>query len=69
MKMARAFMMFGAPSHRLEAQMQATARVLEINCQVIYIPGVMLISFGDAATHTSDIKACRSSLSDCEVMR
>lgn len=36
--------------------MQATARVLEINCQVIYIPGVMLISFGDAATHTSDIK-------------
>ncbi|BGP41464.1 pheromone-regulated protein prm10 [Rhodotorula kratochvilovae] len=56
MKLARAFMMFGAPSHRLEAQMQATARVLEINCQVIYIPGVMLISFGDAATHTSDIK-------------
>lgn len=38
--------------------MQATARVLEINCQVIYIPGVMLISFGDAATHTSDIKVC-----------
>jgi len=36
--------------------MQATARVLEINCQVIYIPGVMLMSFGDAATHTSDIK-------------
>ncbi|GAA5926908.1 uncharacterized protein JCM15063_000403 [Sporobolomyces koalae] len=56
LKQARAFMMFGAPSHRLEAQMQATARVLEINCQVIYIPGVMLLSFGDAATHTSDIK-------------
>lgn len=36
--------------------MQATARVLEINCQVIYIPGVMLISFGDTATHTSEIK-------------
>lgn len=47
---------FGAPSHRLEAQMQATARVLEINCQVIYIPGVMLVSFGDVATHTSEIK-------------
>lgn len=54
MKLARAFMMFGAPSHRLEAQMQATARVLEINCQVIYLPGVMLISFGDPATHTSE---------------
>lgn len=56
MKMGRSFMMFGAPSHRLEAQIQATARVLEINCQVIYIPGVMLISFGDNATHTSEIK-------------
>ena len=56
MKMARSFMMFGAPSHRLEAQIQATARVLEINCQVIYIPGVMLVSFGDASTHTSEIK-------------
>lgn len=41
--------------------MQATARVLEINCQVIYIPGVMLMSFGDAATHTSDIKVSSDS--------
>ncbi|KAM0746504.1 DUF1212-domain-containing protein [Meredithblackwellia eburnea MCA 4105] len=56
LKMGRAFMMFGAPSHRLEAQMQATAKVLEINCQVVYIPGVMLVSFGDVATHTSEIK-------------
>ncbi|KAK4700911.1 hypothetical protein P7C70_g5335, partial [Phenoliferia sp. Uapishka_3] len=56
MKMGRAFMMFGAPSHRLEAQIQATARVLEINCQAIYIPGVLMMSFGDVATHTSDIK-------------
>ncbi|KAK4705172.1 hypothetical protein P7C70_g1030, partial [Phenoliferia sp. Uapishka_3] len=56
MKLARVFMMFGAPSHRLEAQMQATARVLELNVQVVYIPGVMLLSFGDSATHTSDIK-------------
>ncbi|KAM0746733.1 DUF1212-domain-containing protein [Meredithblackwellia eburnea MCA 4105] len=56
LKMGRSFMMFGAPSHRLEAQIQATARVLEINCQVIYIPGVMMVSFGDVATHTSEIK-------------
>lgn len=58
---------FGAPSHRLEAQLQATARVLEINCQAIYIPGVLLISFGDVATHTSEIKVrflCASSLGE-----
>lgn len=49
-------MMFGSPSHRLEAQIQATARVLELNCQVVYFPGTALISFGDEATHTSETK-------------
>ena len=48
---------FGAPSHRLEAQIQATGRVLELpNCHCVYLPGVMLINFGDPATCTSDIK-------------
>ncbi|WWC70782.1 uncharacterized protein I206_104734 [Kwoniella pini CBS 10737] len=56
MKLARALMMFGSPSHRLETQIQATAKVLEINAQVVYMPGTMLISFGDDATHTSETK-------------
>lgn len=56
MKLARCLMMFGSPSHRLETQIQATARVLEINAQVVYIPGTILISFGDDATHTSETK-------------
>jgi uncharacterized membrane protein YjjP (DUF1212 family) len=47
---------FGSPSHRLEAQIQATARVLELNCQVVYLPGTCLVSFGDDATHTSETK-------------
>jgi hypothetical protein len=49
-------MMFGSPSHRLETQIQATARVLELNASVVYLPGIMLISFGDDATHTSETK-------------
>jgi uncharacterized membrane protein YjjP (DUF1212 family) len=60
LKLTRGLMMFGAPSHRLEAQMQATARVLELNCQMVYIPGVMLVSFGDNATHTSETKVSPS---------
>lgn len=60
LKLARALMMMGAPSHRLEAQLQATARVLDINCQMVYIPGVMLVSFGDPATHTSETKVSPS---------
>ena len=54
-------MMFGSPSHRLEAQLQATARVLEINCQAVYLPGTCLISFGDDATHTSETKFLKQS--------
>ncbi|GAA5870716.1 hypothetical protein JCM8547_005037 [Rhodosporidiobolus lusitaniae] len=57
LKLARAFMMFGAPSHRLEAQIQATARVLELPyCTAMYLPNLMLINFADPATCTSDIK-------------
>ncbi|GAA5863573.1 hypothetical protein JCM3774_006531 [Rhodotorula dairenensis] len=57
LKLARAFMMFGAPSHRLEAQIQATARVLEMPyCAAMYIPSCLLINFGDPATATSDIR-------------
>lgn len=56
MKLARCLMMFGSPSHRLETQIQATARVLEIHAQVVYIPGTILISFMDDSTHTSETK-------------
>ncbi|BGP11479.1 pheromone-regulated protein prm10 [Rhodotorula toruloides] len=57
LKLARAFMMFGAPSHRLEAQLQATARVLELpHCACLYLPGCLLVNFGDPATFTSDIR-------------
>lgn len=56
LKFARAMMMFGAPTHRLESQMQQTANVLDVNCRCIYLPNLMLLSFGDEATHTTDTK-------------
>ncbi len=43
LKLARALMMFGSPTHRLETQIQATARVLDINAQVVYLPNIMLM--------------------------
>lgn len=59
LRMGRALMLFGAPSHRLEEYLKTTARVLEIDAQVLYMPGCMLISFGDATTHTSETKLLR----------
>ena len=52
-------MMFGGPAHRLPAQIQATARVLDIALSCMYLPDMMLISFDDAATGTSSLKLIR----------
>lgn len=56
LKLARALMMFGAPTHRIETQMQATARILDVQLRCIYFPSLMLVSFGDDLTHTSDTR-------------
>ncbi|CCM05223.1 uncharacterized protein FIBRA_07433 [Fibroporia radiculosa] len=59
MKLARAMMMFGGPTHRLQAQIQSTAKVLDITLSCMYLPDVMLISFEDPTTSTSNIKFIR----------
>ncbi|KAL9611860.1 MAG: hypothetical protein Q9167_003514 [Letrouitia subvulpina] len=60
MKMCRALMNYGAPTHRLEEQMRMSARVLEIEGQFLYIPGCMIISFDDSRTHTTEVKIVRT---------
>jgi hypothetical protein len=59
LKLARAMMMFGGPTHRLQAQVQSTARVLEISLSCMYLPDVMLIAFDDDVTSTSSVKLIR----------
>jgi uncharacterized membrane protein YjjP (DUF1212 family) len=60
-KMCRAMMLFGAPTHRLEESLAQSAKILEINSQFLYIPGCMIISFDDVLTHTAEVKLVRSS--------
>ncbi|KAJ7843969.1 hypothetical protein B0H13DRAFT_131525 [Mycena leptocephala] len=59
LKLVRALMMFGGPAHRLQAQIQATGRVLDIQVNCMYLPDVVLISFDDTATGTSNLKFIR----------
>lgn len=54
MKLARALMTFGAPSHRIESQLLSAARILELDAEFIHIPGVIICSFGDHETKTSE---------------
>lgn len=58
-KMCRALMLFGAPTHRLEEYLHMTARMLEVPSQFLYIPGCMIISFDDPLTHTTEVKIVR----------
>lgn len=59
LKLCKAFMIFGAPNHRLEEYMTLTAKVLEIDATFIYLPGMMLANFSDPVTRTSDLKLVR----------
>lgn len=58
-KLCEALMRYGAPTHRLEEYLAMTARVLEIDAQFLYLPGCMFVSFGDATTHTTDLRLLR----------
>jgi uncharacterized membrane protein YjjP (DUF1212 family) len=53
-KLARALMTFGAPSHRIESQLVAAARILEIDAEFIHLPNIILVCFGDPETKTSE---------------
>ncbi|KAJ3869467.1 MAG: DUF1212-domain-containing protein [Lentinula lateritia] len=53
-KLARALMTFGAPSHRIESQLIAAARILEVEAEFIHLPGVIICSFGDQDLGTSE---------------
>ncbi|PMD44967.1 DUF1212-domain-containing protein [Hyaloscypha variabilis F] len=60
LKLCRALMSYGAPTHRLEEYMKMSARVLELDGQFLYLPGCMIISFDDVSTHTTEVKLVRS---------
>lgn len=47
LKLARALMTFGAPSHRIESQLVAAARIIEVEAEFIHLPGIIICSYGD----------------------
>lgn len=59
MKLTRAMMMFGGPTHRLQSQILSAARVLDVQLSFLYLPDIVLLSFDDSGTGTSHIKFIR----------
>ncbi|EAU84897.2 DUF1212 domain membrane protein [Coprinopsis cinerea okayama7 len=60
LKLARALMTFGAPSHRIESQLIAAARILEVQAEFIHLPGVIICSFGEQETGGSETHFVKS---------
>ncbi|KAJ1959877.1 pheromone-regulated protein prm10, partial [Dipsacomyces acuminosporus] len=56
---SRALMAFGAPLHRLEANLVAIALHLDVEACVAVLPGIILISFGDKDTRSSETHIVR----------
>ncbi|KAF9173990.1 hypothetical protein BGX20_001392 [Mortierella sp. AD010] len=69
LQLAKSMIKYGAPSHRLEETIDHSAKLLELNLQCIYMPNVMIISFTDFETHTSETHLLRVSagLNMCKV--
>lgn len=60
LRLAKALMTFGAPSHRIISQLEATAIVLEMDAQFIHLPAVIIASFGDSEHQSSDTHFVRA---------
>lgn len=60
MTFARALLMFGAPSHRNETQLVSAARILEVDAEFTHFPGLIIASFGDEETKSSQLHFAKS---------
>ncbi|ORZ26293.1 hypothetical protein BCR41DRAFT_301576 [Lobosporangium transversale] len=56
---AKALILYGAPTHRIEETCALMARKLDIDASFALLPGLMTISFSDPATYTSDTRHLR----------
>ncbi|KAF9349009.1 hypothetical protein BGX26_012634 [Mortierella sp. AD094] len=57
--MAKALILYGAPSHRIEETCTLLARKMDVDASFALLPGLMTISFSDPETHTSDTRHLR----------
>ncbi|KAI8600929.1 hypothetical protein EDD21DRAFT_337824 [Dissophora ornata] len=53
-RLCKSFIRYGAPSHRIELAMEAMCKIFGIDGSFAFLPGLMMISFGDTDTHTSE---------------
>ncbi|KAI7863703.1 hypothetical protein BDF14DRAFT_1876182 [Spinellus fusiger] len=60
-KLIKSLMLYGCPAHRLEYIMRQVSRTLGVEAEYVYIPNVMLVTFFDQSTHTTETHFIRQS--------
>ncbi|OCT49181.1 Pheromone-regulated membrane protein 10 [Cladophialophora carrionii] len=58
-KLCGAFMEYGAPTHRMEEYLGASARALLIDADFLHIPGAMICTFADRTIHANNVDIVR----------
>jgi hypothetical protein len=58
--LAKSLLSFGAPSHRIESQLGSAAKILRVNAAFVHLPAVIIVSYGDRGTKTSEMHFVRS---------
>ncbi|TFK56557.1 hypothetical protein OE88DRAFT_1730037 [Heliocybe sulcata] len=53
-------MNYGAPSHRIEAQLQAASRILGVGSEFVHLPNLTIVSFNDGGTRAFETHFVRS---------
>lgn len=56
---SKAMMMYGSPLHHLEDNLTRMGKLLDLEVTASAIPGLVLLSFEDSVTHTSETKIIR----------
>ncbi|KAJ1913261.1 pheromone-regulated protein prm10, partial [Mycoemilia scoparia] len=57
--LAKASMMYGSPLHHMEANLSRMSEFLNLETSFTALPGMIIISFDDLVTHTSETKIIR----------
>ncbi|KAI0068289.1 DUF1212-domain-containing protein [Artomyces pyxidatus] len=61
LKLAQGLLSYGAPSHRVEAQLYGAVSALSVKASFAYLPNVILVSFNDGDTRTTELHFVRAS--------
>ena len=61
LRLARALLSFGAPSHRIEGQLHSAGEILRVNAAFVHLPSLIVVTFMCSDTRTSETQFVRAS--------